>query len=296
MSQQSVLYDTLGPRGRRRVTIASVVAGLLLVALLAVAGKRFADAGQFQAARWKLFTQAPIQRFLLYGLLATVKVALAAGALAVVAGILLALLRLSRRSALRWPTGIYIEFFRGVPLLLLIFFCARGLPQYGLKFSAFWFLVLGLTIYNSAVFAEIFRAGILSLPKGQTEAAYAVGLTYPQSMTFVVVPQAVRRMVPTIVSQLVTLLKDSSLGFVIPFEELLRRARSLGEFEPRSILQAYIVVALMYIAVNVTLSRVAVRLERRQAKRYGGAPAVGGTEDLALMQAETAAAAPTTRG
>lgn len=288
----SVLYDALGPRGRRRVLIGSVVAGVVITGLAVVAALRLAAKGQFEASRWTVFTQPEVVRFLWEGLLATVRVALTAGALALVVGLLLALLRLSIRRPIRWLTGGWIEFFRGVPLLLLILFLARGLPEYGVDFSAFWFLVLGLVIYNSAVLAEIFRAGILSLDRGQREAAYAIGLTYRQAMTYVIVPQAVRRMVPTLVSQLVTLLKDSSLGFVIPFEELLRRGRSLGEFYPQSILQTYVVAAVIYMAVNFTLSRFAAYLEGRQARRYGGAvPRPAGTEDLALLEAKAEALA-----
>lgn len=293
MRTQSVLYDALGPRGRRRVAIGSIVAGLVIAGLVALAVARLAAKGQFQSTRWNVFTQPAVVRFLANGLLATVKVAVTAGLLSLVLGLALALARLSVRRIARLATGAWIEFFRGVPLLLLILFIAHGLPQYGMKLSAFWFLVLGLTIYNSAVLAEIFRAGILSLDRGQREAAYSVGLTYRQSMALVIVPQAVRRMVPTLVSQLVTLLKDSSLGFVIPFEELLRRGRGLGEFFPQSILQAYVIVAAIYIAVNFALGRLAVWLEGRQARRYGGQVQLpGGLEDLAVMEVQTGALAP----
>jgi glutamate transport system permease protein len=291
--QQSVLYDALGPRGQRRVVIGSVLAGVLIIGVVALGIVRLAAKGQFQTTRWEVFTQPAVVRFLANGLLATVKVALTAGLLSLVFGLALALARLSVRRAARYATGAWIEFFRGVPLLLLILFIAHGLPQYGMKLSAYWFLVLGLTIYNSAVLAEIFRAGILSLDRGQREAAYAIGLTYAQSMRLVIVPQAVRRMVPTLVSQLVTLLKDSSLGFVIPFEELLRRGRGLGEFYPQSILQAYVVVAAIYIAVNFSLGRVAVWLEGRQAHRYGGRVHLpGGPEDLAMIEVRSAALVP----
>jgi glutamate transport system permease protein len=293
MSTQSVLYDALGPRGRRRVVVGSVVAALLIAALVAVAIARLAANGQFQTPRWDVFTQPAVIRFLGSGLWATVLVALVAGLLSVVFGLALALSRLSVRRSARFATGAWIEFFRGVPLLLLILFIAHGLPQYGIKLSGFWFLVLGLTIYNSAVLAEIFRAGILSLDRGQREAAYSIGLTYAQSMCLVIVPQAVRRMVPTLVSQLVTLLKDSSLGFVIPYEELLRKGRGLGEFYPQSILQAYVIVAVIYILVNFTLGRLAVYLEGRQARRYGGRVQLpGGQEDLAMMEVQSEALAP----
>jgi glutamate transport system permease protein len=130
---------------------------------------------------------------------------------------------------------------------------------------------------------EIFRAGILSLDRGQSEAAYAVGLTYWQAMFLVIIPQAARRMIPAIVSQLITLLKDTSLGFVITYEELLRRSRSTGEFF-KNPLQTTVFVALIYIAVNFVLSRIARWLEVRQRRRLGaGAITVAGVEDLAAV-------------
>ena len=184
---------------------------------------RFASRGQLDEARWRPFTLWSTWRFLLVGLRNTVAATVVAGSLAMAAGLGLALLRLSGRRAVRVPTGVWIQFFRGVPLLLLIFFLARFFGQRGIDVPAFWILVLGLTVYNAAVLAEVFRAGILSLDRGQREAAAAIGLRPGQAMRLVVLPQAVRRMLPTLVSQLVILLKDTSLGFVLPYAELLRR-------------------------------------------------------------------------
>jgi glutamate transport system permease protein len=179
----------------------------------------------------------------------------------------------------------FMEFFRGVPLVLLVFFTFFALPKYGIKMTNYRALVLALALYNGAMLGEIFRAGILSLDRGQSEAAYAIGLTYWQAMFIVVVPQAARRMLPAIVSQLVTLLKDTSLGFAITYEELLRRSRSTGEYFHNP-LQVLVVVALVYIAVNFTLSRVAQRLETRQRRRFGAASLAGaGGEDLAVVSA-----------
>lgn len=264
-----VLYDALGPRGRRRVLIASIVSGAVIALLLAYAVWRFASRGQLDEARWRPFTVWSTWRYLLVGLRNTLTATVVAGSLAMAGGLALALLRLSGRRAVRLPTGAWIQFFRGVPLLLLIFFLARFFGELGIDVPAFWILVLGLTIYNAAVFAEVFRAGILSLERGQREAAAAIGLRSGQAMRLVVLPQAIRRMLPTLVSQLVTLLKDSSLGFVLPYEELLRRGRSIGEIYPASILQALLVVAGIYLCVNVALSRVAAWLERRQSRRFG---------------------------
>jgi glutamate transport system permease protein len=286
----TVLGDALGPRARRRVWVASAVAGVLLLVLLAMAGQRLADKGQLDPDQWRPFTEAAVLRFLWQGLLNTLRAALAAMGLALVVGAFLALGRLARTGPVRWVAGAWVEFFRAVPLLLLIYFAGLGLPKYGIDLPVFWYLVLALVAYNSSVLAEIFRAGILSLDRGQAEAAYAVGLSYWQAMFFVVVPQAVRRMVPAVVSQLVTLLKDTSLGFVITFEELLRRGRINGEFYGNG-LQSLTVVALVYIVVNFTLSRTAHRLEVRQRRRYrAGSINVSGVEDLATMAAASSKA------
>lgn len=285
-----MLADALGPRGRRRVRLVSVAAGALIAAVLFVVMRRLTDKGQLDAARWEPLTQGSVIRFLLNGLLATLQVAAVAMVLAMVIGMVLALGRLARAPAIRLVAGAYVEFFRGFPLLLLVLFAGLALPKYGVTLPVFWYLVLALVVYNSAILGEIFRAGILSLDKGQTEAAHALGFSYWQAMLIVVVPQAARRMVPAIVSQLVTLLKDTSLGFVIAYPELLRRARNTGEFFQNP-LQTLFFAALLYIVVNLVLSRVARRLEVRQRRRYGaGAITVAGAEDLTMtaVQAEAA--------
>jgi len=239
-----------------------------------------------------------VQKFFLEGLRTTVEVALVSMAGAMAIGTLVALARLSRTGLVRWITTLFVEFFRGLPLVLLIFFCALGLPVYGVQLSVFWYVAIGLIIYNGAVLGEIFRAGILSLDRGQTEAAYSLGMGYWQAMLLVVIPQAARRMIPAIVSQLVTLLKDSSLGAAVAFEELLRRGRINGEFFQNP-LQSLVVVATLYIIVNFALSRLAGRLEVRQRRRYkaGAIMVPGAGMDLALMGAQgdaAEAAGPTT--
>lgn len=282
----ALIGDELGPRGRRRVLVGTAIAGAVVVALAVVALRRFASEGQLDAELWAPLADPAVLRFLLVGLVNTLEAAGAAMAGAMVLGGLMALARLARSRPVRWLAGIYVEFFRGFPLLLLILFSAFGLVRLGVDLPLFWYLVLALAVYNSAVLAEIFRAGILSLDRGQTEAAYTVGLTYWQAMASVVLPQALRRMLPAIVSQLVTLLKDTSLGFFIQYEELLRRGQLTGNFD-NNLLQALLVVAAIYIAVNFTLSRIARRLEVRQRRRYGGTIDVtGGPEDLVVVETE----------
>lgn len=274
------LADELGPRGRRRVRIATGVTVVVLIGLLVIAVGRLDDRGQLDWVRWEPFTVWSTWRFLLGGLSNTLRAAAAAMAIAVVLGGVLALMRLSQTAPVRWFSAAFTEFFRGVPLILLIFFSFTGLRIYGIDITPFRALVLALAVYNGAVLGEIFRAGIRSLDRGQSEAAYAIGLAYWPTMRLVVIPQAVRRMVPAIVSQLVTLLKDSSLGFIITFEELTRRSRATGEFYNNP-LQTTLVVALIYIAVNLALGRVARWLEVRQRRRLGaGSMVVTGSEDL----------------
>jgi glutamate transport system permease protein len=277
------LGDELGPRGRRRVRIASIACALALAALVAVLVGRFADRGQLDGERWEPFTSWVTLRFLLEGLINTLKVAAVAMVLALAAGGLLALGRLSHTAPVRWLSRLYVEFFRGFPLLVLVLFSVFGLRSLGYDISTYAALVLALAVYNSAVLAEIMRAGILSLDRGQSEAAAALGLRYWQGMRLVVLPQALRRMSPAIVSQAVTLLKDTSLGFFVQYEELLRRGQISGQYD-QNLLQALIVVAAMYIAVNLTLSRIAHRLEIRQRRRFrAGRIQVTGSEDLAVL-------------
>lgn len=278
----SALYDELGPRARRRVRIASAVSVLLITFVLYVAVRRLSNKGQLDWERWEPLTQWLVIKFLLLGLWATVKAALVAMALAMVVGAGLALLRLSQTAPVRWLAFAWMEFFRGFPLLLLIFFSYVALREYGYDVSPFKALVLALTLYNGAMLGEIFRAGILSLDRGQSEASYALGMTYWQTMFTVVIPQAARRMTPAIIGQLVTLLKDTSLGFVITYEELLRRGRVTGEYYHNA-LQVTVAVALLYIAVNYTLSKIAQRLETRQRARYNADKIeVAGAEELAV--------------
>ena len=283
--------DALGPRGRRLTLIVSLVSTVLIVGFIVVALTRLSDKGQLDGSKWDPLTQWSVQKFLLLGLWVTGKAAVVSMAGAMVIGAVMALARLSRTPPVRWLATAYVEFFRGVPLVLLIFFCALGLPVYGLQMELFWYLVLGLVVYNGAVLGEIFRAGILSLDRGQSEAAYSLGMGYWQTMMLVIIPQAARRMTPAIVSQLVTLLKDTSLGAAIALEELLRRGRITGEFFQNS-LQALFVVALLYISVNFTLSRIARRLEVRQRRRLGAGQisVAGAGEDLAVVGAQGEAA------
>lgn len=267
---EAVLYDAAGPRGRRRILLGSVAGVLLVVAVLGAAVARLAAKGSLDPELWRVLTDGAVQRLIGRGLVATLRAAVVAMALSIAVGAMLAVGRLSRRSWVAGLAGVWVELFRGLPLLLLILFLFLGLPAVGVTISVFWALVAGLTLYNSAVLGEIFRAGILSLPKGQTEAAYAIGLRRGQTLRLILVPQAVRRMLPALISQLVTLLKDTSLGFVIGYAELLRNGRTAVEFlGGRYSIPIYTAIAVVYIAVNASLSFLARWLDRRTQRKFG---------------------------
>jgi glutamate transport system permease protein len=283
-----LLADALGPKARRRVAIVSVVAGAALVALGAAAVSRFGARGQLEADRWSYFFKPEVLRFLGVGLLTTLRLAAVSMAVALAAGFLLALARLSRARPVRWTAATWIELFRGLPLVLLILSTYFGSLRLGLELSAFTAAAVALALYNSAILAEIFRAGILSLDRGQREAALVVGLTEGQAMRAVILPQAVRRMVPALISQLVTLLKDTSLAAaIIPLEELLRRFQlAAGGLVPSAELQGYLLAAAVYVTICLALSQLARRLEIRQRRRYrAGGIAVTGVEDLTVLDA-----------
>lgn len=216
---------------------------------------------------WHLFVDPAILRFFGEGLLLTVGLSLASIVLSFAAALLFALGRLSTRRWISWPSIAYIEGIRALPVLLLIvYFGIKGsslfVPFFGRDFELprFWAGVLGLSMYTSAVLAEIIRAGILSLPRGQTEASRALGLSYPQTLRSVVLPQALRLMVPAMMGQLTTIIKDTSLVGTIGVFELYRSARIIytQNFNP---IEALLFVSVIYFVICFALSQASRRLE-----------------------------------
>jgi glutamate transport system permease protein len=265
-AETDMLFDIPGPSGRRRIKIATAVSSVAIAVLAVLAVRRFAAHGMLAPDQWRMFAQWPTIRFLLTGVRATLVVTAVAAVIAFPCGALVALARLSRSRLVRWPGRTYVEIFRAVPVLLLLYVFLFGLPRLGLTLPPFWQLVVPIVLSNAAVVAEIFRAGILALERGQSEAAHCLGMTYWQAMRLVVIPQAVRRMTPALVSQLVRLLKESTLGYVVSYLELLHQAQVLGEYY-HIVLPAYLVVAAAYVAINMVLSRLAQRLESGKGSR-----------------------------
>jgi glutamate transport system permease protein len=266
MSQETdFLFDDMGPKAKRRVFIGSILATAFLVWMLWVAYSRLASNGQFEARRWELFAHPGTWKFLAGGLKNTILAAVITACISFPLSILMALARLSNKKLLNKFAVTFVEFFRSMPLVLFILFIAVAAPVSGtFKISGLWILVTGMTMYYIAIFSEVVRAGIISLPSGQREAAMALGMTYSQSMRLVELPQALYAMTPAIMSQLLFLVQDTSLGYIIPYEELLRRGKNIESFSPISILQTYLVITLVYALVSLSLLWLTNRIERNR--------------------------------
>ncbi|MBA2324327.1 MAG: amino acid ABC transporter permease [Pseudonocardiales bacterium] len=271
----AVLYDTPGPKARVRNAGLGGLGGILVVGIVTFVIYRFAATGQFSAKRWEWIEYIEVQKLLLTALGNTLRAFAMGAVLALAFGTVFAFGRLSDHRWINRPSTAIVEFFRAVPLLVLIFVLFFGVSRsLGFNFSAFWAVVVGLMLYNGSVLAEIFRAGVASLPKGQSEAAYALGMHKTQVMTNVLLPQAVRAMLPTIISQMVVLLKDTALGFLIGYPELLFTTRTLGS-QGRfdfPIIPIAILVAAIYISMCLLLSMLANYVERRTRRGAKGGP------------------------
>lgn len=264
----SVLFDNPGPRAIVRNRVLGVVTVLAVLVIIGFVLYRFAESGQFSAEKWRAFQYPLIWESIIKALGQTLGAFAAAGVLSLVLGLILAVGRLSDRKWISWPTTAFIEIFRAVPVLILMMLMYYGLPTVGVKLTPYVAVVIGLTLYNGSVFSEIFRAGIEALPKGQSEAGYAIGLRKTGVMRLILFPQAIRSMLPVMIAQLVVALKDTALGSIITFNELLYYAKYLGNQTSLDspIIPSAIVVGAIYIAICLALSGVAKWVEIKTKK------------------------------
>ncbi|MFE2552726.1 amino acid ABC transporter permease [Streptomyces sp. NPDC059355] len=275
----SVLYDTPGPKAKTRNWVYTGIFLVVLALALWWALSLMAEKNQLEADKWAPFvTDSQIwTTFLLPGLGETLKAGLIAMVIALPLGALLGIARLSDHAWIRVPVGTVVEFFRAIPVLMLMFFSSALYVMLGTVSSdlrPLYAVVTGLVLYNASVIAEIVRAGILTLPRGQTDAAKAIGMRKGQIMTYVLVPQAVTAMLPALVSQLVVILKDTALGgAALGFADLMSMNRQISANYSNTI-ATMVVIALIYIAVNFTLTTFASWLEGRMRKSRKGTGAV----------------------
>jgi glutamate transport system permease protein len=274
-SNTTVLYDVPGPLARRRALIGSVLATALLLVVLAVVAKRLNDQHQFSMERWGPLINPSNEQFSLVwqrlgqGLRATLVAAALAVVLSSVIGTVLGTARMMAGRNARIPLVAVIELLRGLPVVIQIFIAYRVLPELGLDVGplpgpdGLWYLVIGLTTYNSVIVAEILRAGVASLPRGQREAGLANGFTNLQTMRIILLPQAFRTMLPALISQLVVILKDTSLAALLAlYLELLRQGLLIKEVL-KNPLQTLFVIAVIYILINSALAQIATLVRRR---------------------------------
>ena len=276
MTGSSVLFDAPGPRARIRNRLVSAVTVVVVVAVAWIVYTRLESKGQLTAAKWEPFLTANLWRtYILPGIQGTLTAAAVSIVLALVLGFVLGVGRLSTHTAIRWVSSVIVEFFRAVPVLIMMIFAYFLYANYDVfasKHLALAGVITGLTLYNGAVIAEIVRAGVHALPKGQAEAASALGLTSGQTMRSILLPQAVTSMLPVLISQVVVVLKDTALGYQITFVELVRQGTNVGSSYGNYI-PALIVIALLMISLNFALSWLATKLEARlRRSRRGPAP------------------------
>jgi glutamate transport system permease protein len=271
MSAESVLFDAPGPKARRRYALVAAVGVLIVLGLLYVAVRKMGTANQLQGFMWKPFvTDRSVWRdYLLPGLWGTLKAAVISIVLAGVFGLMFGIGRLSKVAPVRWGSSVVVEFFRAVPVLIMMIF-AFGVyttnDVFASEVNPLAAVITGLTLYNGAVIAELVRSGVHSLPQGQGEAGVSVGLTPGQVLRSIELPQALTAMLPALIGQFVTILKDSALGYQITYPELLNSAKTLGSNFANTV-PAYIVAAVLFIVINYALSRLAVYVEHRLSRR-----------------------------
>ncbi|MFF5900091.1 amino acid ABC transporter permease [Streptomyces argenteolus] len=294
----SVLFDAQGPRAKRRNILYTVVFLVVLAAALWWLYDGLNSKNQLDWAKWKPFltSSLPYETYLWPGLLNTLKAAFFALVIALPLGALFGIGRLSDHLSVRTPSGIVVEFFRAIPVLILMIAANAVYAEFtdiATDVRPLYAVVTGLVLYNASVLAEIVRAGILSLPNGQTDAAKAIGMRKGQTMRYVLLPQAVTAMLPAIVSQIVVIVKDTALGgAVLTFPELLASVRPMSANYANTI-ASFTVVALIYVIVNFALTSFASWLEgrlRRAKKGTGavvGAAPAGGLETIEAPPAKS---------
>ena len=271
MSAQTVLFDLPGPKARRRYTLITILATVVVVGL--GVGMLWLLRAEIAPAMWAPFADPVVwTAYILPGLRATALAALVSVITSGLLGVILGVGRLSQVRVLSAISGVFVEFFRSVPVLLMMVFAYYLFIYTGVltgPTASLAGVVTGLTLYNSCVIAELVRSGVHALPKGQTEAGLAVGLTRGQTLREILLPQAIRAMLPALVSQLVVVLKDTALGYIITYPELLQSAERIAA-NYGNIIVAYFVVAVIFVLINWALSVIAERLEAWVSTRQAG--------------------------
>lgn len=253
-SIRDALYEAPGPRTRRLMVAGTVVTGILVIIGIGLVIRQFYVTGQLAPRYWTFLAQPTTWRYLLQGFRGTVSVALTAGVLSLLLGLVLMLGRTSGIRPLSALCRVVTDFFRGVPSLLLIYFFFLAVPQYGIRLSSFWMIALPVTLAASGVLAEVLRAGVNAVPRGQVEAALSLGMRRGRIMFKIVLPQAVRFVIPSLISQLVVVVKDTTVAYVVSYPDLMQNARVLiTNYD--ALVSMYFTVAIVYILLNYAINK-----------------------------------------
>ena len=254
LTMRDALYEAPGPKMRAKIRIGTAISLVAVAALAALVLQRFYVTGQLSVHYWYFFTHLTTWKFLFAGFEGTVKVALTAGAIALVLGLALMLGRTSDIKPLQLACRVLTDFFRGVPSLLFIYFFFLVLPQYKISLPSFWMLTLPVALAAAGVLAEIFRAGVNAVPRGQVEAAQALGLSKAKITFKIVLPQAIRFIIPSLISQLVVVVKDTTVAYVVSYPDLMQNARVLiTNYD--ALVSMYFTVAIVYILLNYAINK-----------------------------------------
>ena len=268
-SIRDLLYEPPGPAARKRIHIGTGLAAAAIAAMIALIVRQFAVTGQLTDRYWSFFAKATTWRFLGEGLLTTLEAAVTGSAIAFVLGFLLMRGKLRKNRPMRFISTALIEFTRGVPTLLFIYFFFLIVPQTGWKLSAFWKITLPCAISACGVVAEALRSGVNAVPRGQTEAALSLGLTDARLFYKVVFPQAFRFVIPSLIAELVIVLKDTTFAYIVTCADLMQNAKVLiSNYD--AMLSVYLVVAVLYILINWLLNRLSDRLAAVSGRTEAG--------------------------
>ncbi len=262
MTVTDALYEKPGPKARAKITVVTVISLILLVFIIVLIVRQFAITGQLDSKYWSFFLKWTTWKFLGQGLLGTIEAALLGGAMALAAGFLMMLARISKSKILRVISTCLIEFTRGVPTLLFIYFFFLVVPQFGIKLDSLWKISIPVAISASGVVAEVLRSGVNAVPKGQREAAISLGMSDGSVFFKIIFPQAIRYVIPALIAELVIVVKDTSFAYVVSFPDLMQNAKVLiSNYD--ALVSVYLVAAVIYILINYILNKISLRAAKR---------------------------------
>ncbi|QWT17322.1 amino acid ABC transporter permease [Collinsella sp. zg1085] len=262
LSMRDALFEEPGPRTQQKIRLATGIGAVLVAALLILVVHQFWITGQLDPQYWSFFAEASTWIYLGSGFVGTLTVALTAAVIALMVSLLLMLGRISGIRPLAFVCRVITDFLRAIPSLLFIYFFFLVVPQYGIKVPSFWMITMPVALVASGVLAEVLRAGVNAVPRGQKEAALSLGMKPFRATILIVVPQAIRYVIPSLISQLVVVVKDTTLAYVVSYPDLLQNARVLiTNYD--ALVSTYLVAAVIYILLNFAINQLAVSVSRR---------------------------------